>query len=540
MFVEEIKLKRGAKNYRSVLVRETYRHEGKVLHRTVANLSKLPDGVVALVRQFLRQKGNLTAEGGPVSVSNGREYGASRACLCLARELGLPKMLYSRPQSWVDDAMAMIVGRIVFQGSKLALTNMYAASSLWEQCGHAKGKRPNVEVNCYRPMDRLLERQTAIQKTIAARRLRDGCLIYYDLTSSYMEGEYEESELVAFGYNRDGKKGHEQVAIGLLTDSEGCPVAVEVFSGNTNDQSTVKAKLDELKNTYGIQDIVFAGDRGMLTPKRIEDATACGYKTLTALTHPQIRDLLERKVIQLELFDERKPVEVRDSERKDLRYILCLNPQSRDRERKTRQALIDKTFSELTKLASSKKLRKDQEISARVGAVLARYKIGKFISWKVQDGRLTFEVQQAKVDDEAALDGCYLIRTDTPQDQLSAEQAVARYRGLAKVEQAFRYLKTVALEMRPFRHHLDDRIRAHAFICMLAYYVQWNALRRLQPLFDADDKGADRQWSFPIVLQTLKAIQILDAEVAGHKLQTIIARPTEDQQRILDLLKVAL
>lgn len=540
MFVEEIKLKRGKKKYRTVLVRETYRHNGKVLHRTITNLSKLPSGAIDLVRQFLRKKGNLTTEGSPFCVSNGREYGASRAFLCLARELQLDRMLYSRPEPWVNDVMGMIAGRIVYQGSKLALTNVYGSSSLWEQCGHASGERPNVELHCYRRMDRLLERQEAIQKAIAGRRLRDGCMIYYDLTSSYMEGEYAESELVAFGHNRDGKKGHEQVAIGLLTDSEGCPIGVEVFSGNTNDQTTVKAKVDEIKDTYGIRDIVFAGDRGMLTPKRIEEVNACGYKTLTALTHPQIRDLLERKIIQLELFEERQPVEVRDPDQKDIRYILCLNPQTRDRERKTRQSLLDRTRSELKKLATSKKKREDQEISAKVGAILSRYKMGKFLWWEVKQRRLSFEILQEKVDAEAALDGCYLIRTDTPSERLNTEQAVARYRGLAKVEQAFRYLKTVALEMRPFYHHLDDRIRTHAFICMLAYYVQWHALRRLDPLFESDGEGSERRWSFSIVLETLKAIQIMDAEVAGRKVQAVIARPTADQQRILDLLEVTL
>lgn len=541
MFVEEIKLKRGRKQYRCVLVRETYRHNGKVLHRTVANLSKLPAGAIELVRQFLRRKGQLTADGSPLLIKSGREYGASRAFHGLARELGLDRMLYSRPDAWVNDVMAMIIGRIVYQGSKLALTNIYAVSSLWEQCGgYAVWERPKVEVNCYRRMDRLLKRQKAIQQAIAGRRLREGCMIYYDLTSSYMEGEYAESELVAFGHNRDGKKGHEQVTVGLLTDSEGCPVGVEVFSGNTNDQATVKAKLAEIQETYGIRDIVIAGDRGMLTPKRIEEANACGYLTLTALTHPQIRELLERKVIQLELFDERRSVEVHDPDHQDIRYILCLNPKTRDMERETRRSLLERTETELKKLAGSKKKRKDQEISAKVGAILARYKMGKFLSWEVENGRLSFAILREKVEAESALDGCYLIRTDAPPERLDTEEAVARYRGLAKVEQAFRYLKTVALEMRPFRHHLDERIRAHAFICMLAYYVQWHALRRLAPLFEADGEGSGRKWSFPIVIETLKAIQIMDAELDGKAVQAVIACPTADQQRILDLLKVTL
>jgi transposase len=540
MFIEEIKCRQRKKTYRTVLVRESYRQGKRVLHRTIANVSKLPDGAIRALKRFLEKKGRMDAEDSPFEISNGREYGASRAFLEVARDLGLPQMLHARAEPWVSDAMAMIAGRIVYQGSKLALTNLYASTSLWEQCGHPRGKRPDVDKHCYEVMDRLLSRQKAVQKQLARQRLKNNCLIYYDMTSSYMEGEYADSELVCFGYNRDRKRGHEQVAIGLLTDAEGCPVSVEVFAGNTTDQTTVKAKIDELKETYGLEQIVFAGDRGMLTPQRIQEANAAGFKTLTALTHPQIRDLLERKVIQLELFDEKKPVEVCDPEQNHIRYVLCLNPQSRKREHATRDALLEKTRTQLQKIATGKKKRTDEEIGAKVGVVLERYHTGKFIDWQVQKGRLTFQGLDDRVQDEAALDGCYLIRTDAGSHLLDTQAAVERYRSLAKIEQAFRYLKTVTLEMRPFYHHLDDRIRAHVFLCMLAYYVQWHALRRLEPLLESDGQGSERRWSLPVIIELLKAIQIMDVNFKGQTIQAVVARPTAEQQRILDLLKVSM
>jgi len=210
--------------------------------------------------------------------------------------------------------MAMITGRVVYQGSKLSLTNLFADTSLWELCGHPEDRRPEVEKDCYLPMDRLLARKEAIEKSLAEKHLQDGCLILYDLTSSYLEGEYRNSELAAFGRSRDGKKGHQpvcvrtrtgrQIAVGLLADKDGCPVAADVFRGNTSDQTTVLGQVHKIAEKLGVEKIIFAGDRGMLTPKRINEVNEAGFKTLTALTHPQMVDLLERKVIQLGLFDQ--------------------------------------------------------------------------------------------------------------------------------------------------------------------------------------------------------------------------------------------
>jgi len=538
MYVEEIKLKRGRKLYRTVLIRESYRANGKVLHRTVSNISKLPPHVIAQIRAGLKEAPSAAnAASGRLIVEAQREYGGSYAMRRLACELGLDEMIYSRKEPWREDALALITGRIVHQGSKLALTSLYADSALWELAGHPVGRRPDVDRSAYAVMDRLLERQPAIQKTLAGRHLRNGCLIYYDMTSGYFEGAYEKSDLVEFGYNRDRKRGHEQIAIGLLTDSRGCPFAVEVFPGNTNDQSTVEAQIQRIGRQYGVKDVVFAGDRGMLTPKRIAEASAMGFKTLTALTHPQIRELLERKVIQMDLFDERHPVEVKDPENQALRYLLCKNPRTAADERQTRQALIEQTRQALGKLAASRKKRTGDELAAQVGACLARWKVAKFFSWKIEAGRLAFAVDQDRVRAEEAIDGCYIVRTDVPERIWTEQQAVDRYRGLAQVERAFRNLKTVALELRPVYHQTDDRIRAHVFVCMLAYYLQWHALQRLEPLFAADGRGKNRRWTWSLILERLKAIRTQTCRLGAVTIPQVISTPDAEQQHILDLLK---
>ena len=540
MYVEEVKLERGTKKYCTTLIRESYRQGSKVLHRTVCNISKLPPQVIQQIRVGLRKGETTDRPEGPLIVERQREYGASYALLDLARQLELDRLIYSRKEPWREDALALIVGRVVYQGSKLALTHVYADTALWELCAHPADQRPDVDRHAYAVMDRLMERQDAIQKALAGRHLTAGCLIYYDLTSSYFEGVYADSDLVAFGHNRDGKKGHEQIAIGLLTDAQGCPVAVEVFRGNTSDQSTVLAQAKRVSEQYGVKDVVFAGDRGMLTPKRIAELSALGFKTLTALTHPQIRALLERKVIQMELSDEREPVAVHDPEQKTLRYLLCKNPNTAAEERQTRQELIAQTRRALEKLAASRKKRTDAELGAKVGAVMAKWRVAKFFSWRIEKARLLFDIDQDLVQAEEAMDGCYIIRTDVTDEVWNAQEAVDRYRGLAHVERAFRNLKTVALELRPVYHHLDERIRAHVFICMLAYYLQWHALQRLQPLFDADGQGKDRRWSWPIILERLKSIRTQTCRLGRTVLPNVITRPDPEQQHILDLLKVKL
>lgn len=538
MYVEEVPHTHKGKTYITYLIRKNYRSQGKVKHRTLCNISKLPLILIDQIKRLVKQPNQFIQPQGPFRTADSREFGASLAAWQVACELGLDELIYSRKEPWRQDVMAMIVGRIVYQGSKLSLINMYQDTVVWELAGFAPGCRPDVEEHCYKPLDRLLERQGSIQKALAQRHLKDGCLILYDLTSVYLEGAYEQSELVSFGKSRDCKRGHEQITLGLLTNKNGCPVACEVFAGNTSDQTTVLDKAKMVAETYGVHNVIFAGDRGMLTPKRIEEVTELGYKTITALTHPAIMLLLERKVIQLSLFDEQNIAEVKDPDIPGLRYMLCKNPQTQKEETATRTALIEKTKEKLDALINSKKRRTEQQLSAAVGVAIAKYKVAKFFDWKIENGRLAYSVNDQLVQKEQALDGCYIIRTDVDANSLTKDQAVYSYRQLTTVEQAFRSLKTVALEIRPIYHHLDDRIRAHAFLCMLAYYVQWHMWQRLQPLLQEDGEESERRWTWKNILHRLRSIRKEKAYLGKVEIGDIVTTPDEEQHRILAFLKV--
>ena len=277
----------------------------------------------------------------------------------------------------------------------------------------------------------------------------------------------------------------------------------------------------------------------MLTPKRIEEVTQYGFKTLTALTHPQIFQLLERDVIQPELFDERRIEEVKDPDNPRIRYMPCKNPHTMLRERETRDSLVEKVSSEFEKFAKVKKKRSKEKVCARIGALLGRYRIGKFYKWNVSDtGAVEWSLDNELIERERLFDGCYIIRTDIEADNMSAEEAVAGYKSLAGVERAFRNLKTVSLEIRPIYHKKDDRIRAHVFICMLSYYIQWHATECLEPLFESNSTSADSRWSPQIVIERLKSIRKENLNIKGIEVGSNITTPDEEQQKILDLLGV--
>jgi transposase len=334
-------------------------------------------------------------------------------------------------------------------------------------------------------MDRLLERQKTIQRQLVKKHLTKGTLIMYDITSSYMEGEYAHSNIVDNGYNRDQKRGHEQIVIGLLCNEDGCPVAVEVFPGNTRDASTVMGKLSELRNEYGVEDILFVGDRGMVTPMNYEKISSekSAY-VVTALTHRQITDLLNRGVIQLGLFDKQNIVEIADPQSPQKRYCLCHNGSVAEKERKTRRGILKVIETKLNKIAQAKRKRKPEQIGKQVGKVLAKTNMEHFIDWQISDGRLVWKFIEDKIAEAELLDGCYIIFTDAPENRLEKKHAVKTYKNLQLVEQAFRQLKTVLLEIRPVYHKNDDRIRSHVFICMLSYYILWHFKNKLKELLN--------------------------------------------------------
>ena len=532
-----LEIQRHRKNYYG-LIRSSYRQGGKVKHTTHGRLTGMSVEQLRLIQAAFREDVVPSATEGSLRVVGSREYGASRAVLALARELGLDRMLYSRREPWVEHALAMVVGRLIYTGSKLSLSYQGKNSMLWAQCG-VEGA-VDVDAHCYAAMDRLLERQVAIEHALAQRHLKSGQLVLYDITSSYFEGAYGESELVLFGYNRDGKRGHEQMVIGLVCNEEGCPVGVEVFAGNTQDAKTVPEKIAQIQQRYGVTELVFVGDRGMITQASAEKIKGlAGLNTISALTHRQIVALLERKVIQTELFDERKVVEVFDPEQPRRRYELCRNPQSAHRETATRQSLLDCTRKALDRLVAAKRRATAERIGARVGRVLQKYKMGKFVRWEALDGRLLWHFDPAAIATEMLLDGCYVIVTDVDASRLDPAQVVEAYKNLRRVETAFRNLKTVLLEIRPVFHKTDERIRAHVFLCMLAYYLQWHMNQRLQPLFDANGEGKHREWTFQSVLHHLASIRCQTLRQAGTDFN-VISTPLPDQQRILDLLGVRL
>jgi Transposase DDE domain len=534
------------------ILRSSFRdpETGKFMHEQHGRITGVSLEKLYAIKAALQGKVAPADTQAAMQIIGSKEFGASAALLALAKDIGLDYAIYSKPSlQWVRDVLAMIVGRILFQGSKLSLAHQWPNTALWELCG-VPGE-VDVDEHCYDVLDRLLERQKAIQTTLAKKHLSNGCLVLYDITSSYFEGAYEGSELVQFGYNRDGKRGHEQIVIGLLTSADGCPVAVEVFPGNTQDAATVEAKIKELQQTYGVKEMVLVGDRGMITQANEDKITALpegeGIKIISALTHRQMVDLLERNGHQPELFDDTHIVEITDMNMPGYRFCLCRNPYSAQRETTTRNELLERTKKELERIATRKTLGKADKLGAQVGRLLAKTKMGKFIDWSVNDGRLVWTVKEEDVAAAQALDGCYVIKSTVSAEAMSADEVVARYKGLSQVEQAFRHLKTVSLETRPVHHKKDDRIRAHVFLCMLAYYLLWHFMQRLAPMIDLQDamieagemRPKERAITVQSLLDSLRSIQRHEVTLGGAKFEQI-TRCNDHQTEILKLLGVNL
>jgi transposase len=536
MFIDEIISKKNGKKYKTTLIRETFREKDKVLHRTIANISKLPDACINEIKRYFKTGHSQSVDFKDLQTFDSKEYGASWSLLSIIRDIGLDSIIFSKKIQWREDILAMIIGRIIYPSSKLFLTHLYTDTVLWELCGHSHSTKPDVQKNCYAPMDVLLERQEIIQKKRAEKHLEDGCVVLYDITSTYFEGEYEDSEIVTYGYNRDRKRGFEQVNIGLLTDKEGRPIAVETFAGNTPDQVTVQGQSKKISNKFHVKSVIFVGDRGMLTPKRIDEVNAEGFQTFTALTHKQMEDLLEKKIVSLNQF-KIKNFTVVDPENSKIRYVLCFNPKRKEEEQQTRMDLIKKVEQKLNKIP---KKSSNQKISAAVGKIRKTYNIEKFFKWNVENQTLTFSLKNDKIAKEEQLDGCYVIRTDVPEETFSSEEVIKTYKKLAHVEKAFKIIKTTVLEIRPVRHHLDDRIKAHIFLCMLAYYLQWHISDRLAPLFEKDGKNDKRRYSFSLVLERLKSLRLEKVRIGSVVIDGVKTRPDREQAEILELLKVTL
>jgi hypothetical protein len=477
----------------AILLRESFRDNGRVGKRTLANLSAWPTALVEGFRTLL--KGGVAVAADGIRIRRALPHGHAAAVLGTIRAIGLDRLL-GRPtdKRLAPLAIALIASRLVSPASKLATARDLAADTACSSLGRLLELGAVDETELYRALDWLGARQGAIETALARRHLKDGALVLYDVSSSWLEGRC--CELARFGYSRDGKKGKLQIVYGLLCAADGCPVAVEVFEGNTADPMTLSAQIDKLKARFGLSRVVLVGDRGMITSARIRDELKpAGLDWITALRAPQIRALLDTGAFQLSLFDERDLAEITAPEFPGERLVVCKNPLLAEERARKREDLLQATEAALGKLADRIACgtgpRGQDKIARAVGRIENRYKLAKLFDIAVGEDGFTFARNHARIAAEARLDGFYVIRTSVVDKTLAASDVVGAYKGLARVERAFRSLKTVDLHIRPIHHWLAPRVRAHVFLCMLACHVEWHMRERLKPmLFDDDDPTA--------------------------------------------------
>ena len=561
----------------AILLRESYRDGKTVRKRTLLNLSHWPAEHVEGLRGVL--KGGVVLPPGeqPFAIERSLPHGAVAAVLGTARAVGLDRLLGPRtanePNRPRDLVMAMIVGRVVAPASKLATAKALDPATAASSLGVELGLGEVGENEFYAALDWLLERQVAVEAALARRHLKGGTLVLYDVSSSYVEGRC--CPLAKRGYNRDGKKGKLQIVYGLLCAPDGCPVAIEVFEGNTGDPMTLADQVAKLKRRFAIDHVVLVGDRGMITQARIdEDLRPAGLDWITALRAPTLKALVGGGHLQMSLFDERDMAAITSPDFPGERLIVCRNPDlARERARK-REDLLAATERDLAKIVAAvarkkKPLRGAAETGMAVGAVLDKHKMAKHFDVTIADDRFAYARKSDEIAQEAALDGLYAVRTSLSENTLADDAAVKAYKSLAQVERAFRCLKTIDLHVRPIYHWLEDRVRAHVFLCMLAYYVEWNMRARLAPmLYDDDDKAAAEALRASPVAKAQRSPSALAKSATGrtpdgapvHSFQslladlatlarntvvaanaperpfTILTRPTPIQQKAFDLL----
>ena len=468
----------------AILLREGYRQGGHVKTRTLANLSRLPPEAVAALRQVLKGEKLVRAHAAFEAVAS-LHHGHVQAVLDAMRRLGFANLVASRPSRQRHLVLAMVAARLLEPDSKLGTTRWWNLTTLPTLLGVADADEDEL----YAAMDWLLKRQPSIEKKLAARHLHNDAMALYDLSSSYFEGVT--CPLAALGHNRDGKKGKLQVNYGLLTDTRGIPVAVSVFKGNTGDPKTLLPQVDKVRKEFRLDRFVLVGDRGMITQKQVDALRQLdGIDWVAALRPEAIRKLLEGGALQLGLFDERNLFELTHPDFPAERLVACRNPELAQRRAHKRTSLLEATAQELEKvrrMVERGRLRGQDHIGVRVGKVVNKYKVAKHFKLIIEDARFDFAIDRDKVAAEAALDGIYVIRTSLPEDRMSADDAVRSYKRLSQVERAFRSFKTMDLQLRPIHHRLEHRVRAHIFLCMLAYYVMWHMLQAWRPLLFCDE-----------------------------------------------------
>ena len=512
--------------YERHLLRRSYRDGGKVRKETLANLSHLPDEAIEAVRLALAGKTVIDADAG-VQVTRSLPHGHVAAAAAMARGLGFPALL-GPPCRERDLAYALIISRVARPASKLSAIGWWADVTLGPDLGVAGASTDEV----YAAMDWLTARQDNIERQLAARHLAAGAMALFDLSSSWVEGSH--CELAAFGYSRDGKKGRAQIEYGLLTDPQGRPVAVRVFPGNTADPAAFTAAVEAVRDTFGITEAVMVGDRGMITTARIralQEHPGMGW--ITCLRAPQVRKLAEDDgPLQMSLFDETDLAEITSPDYPGERLIACRNPALAGERARKRQALLAATETDLAKIkaaVSDGRLADPDKIGLRAGKVIDRHKVAKHFILHIAPGAFSWQRNQAAIDAEAALDGIYVIRTPIPADQLDTPAAVGAYKDLAHVESDFKVSKD-DLDLRPICHRLEDRVKAHVLICMLACYLSWHLRKAWAPLTYADEHPPQRD--NPVA----PARRSASAESKASRKVTMAGQPARGFRDLLDHL----
>jgi transposase len=559
----------------AVLLRETYRQNGKFCKRTLCNLSHWPTAHVEGLRGVLRGGTVIPAGRDAFTVIRSLPHGHVAAALATARKIGLEGTLGPDGNRCRDLALAMLVGRILNPVSKLATARALSPATASSSLGEALGLGEVDDDELYAALDWLLVRQPAIEAILANRHLTNGTLVLYDVSSSYMEGRC--CPLAKRGYSRDGKKGTLQIVYGLLCAPDGCPVAIEVFDGNTGDPTTLAPQIEKLKQRFHLDHVVLVGDRGMITDARItEDLKPAGLDWITALRAPAIKDLLNSGTLQLTLFDQRDMAGITSPDFPGERLIVCRNPDLAAERTRKRDDLLAATETELGRIKTAvertrKPLRGTAEIALKVGEVLNTYKMKKHFDLDITDTAFRFARKTDAIAAEAATDGLYVVRTSLAEATLGDAETVRSYKSLALVERGFRCIKTVDLQVRPVHHWLADRVRAHVFLCMLAYYLEWHMRRHLAPmLFDDANKEEAEAQRRSVVAQAQRSKSAVKKQTTGltedglpvHSFRslladlatlarntittaiaplyplTVLTRPTPIQQKAFDLLGV--
>jgi transposase len=560
----------------AILLRESYREAGKVRKRTLCNLSDWPTAHIEGLRGVLKGGTVIAPDREAFTVTRSLPHGHAALALGAARKIGLDSILGPAGNRHRDLVLAMIVARITDPGSKLATARALAPETATSSLGTILGLGEVDEDELYTALDWLRERQPAIETALARRHLKNGTLVLYDVSSSYMEGRC--CSLAHRGYSRDGRKGTLQIVYGLLCAPDGCPVAIEVFEGNTGDPMTLAAQIQKLKSRFGLDHVVLVGDRGMITQARLtEDVKPAGLDWITALRAPAIKDLVKGGALQLSLFDQRDMASITSPDFPGERLIVCRNPDLAAERTRKRQDLLAATERDLARIQAAvtrkrNPLRGAAEIALAVGAVIEKHKMRKHLELDIADASFTFARKTDAITAEATTDGIYIVRTSLAAEVLDDEATVRSYKSLSQVERAFRCMKTVDLQVRPVHHWLEDRVRAHVFLCMLAYYLEWHMRRTLAPLlFDDTDKAAAEAARKSVVasaqrspaairkqttgvtpegmpvhsfqtlladLRTLARNTIVTAITPGHEL-TVFTRPTPVQRKAFELMELA-